>query len=410
MEEETTQQQNVKKLGIHLISNAIWAQTGYGGQAKLILPRLQALGYPVSMTGYYGLQGHTLKFNDMMVYPCGYHPYGMDVAAGNAKQEQADVLMTNVDVWVCEPAMFVDVPWVPWYPIDSGSINPLILSKLPQSFDRIAMSKFAQKMVQDAGLQSRYIPCSIDTKVFTPSDKKRALDEMNLHIPAKVPENAYLVSMVAMNKGAPSRKAFFQQFRAFKKFKDAHPEAVLYAHTIRCEHGEQGGINLVEICNFLGLQVNKDVLFPDPLLVINGYPDIFLNAVYNASDVFLSVTMGEGFGIPIVEAQAAGCPVIIGDWTSMSELLFSGWRVTKKEAHEQWTLLSAIQYDPSWEAIADRLEMAYQMRGNQEYRNRARDGALAYDVDKVVEKYWVPTLDAIAAKLKDRPKFIEAPK
>ncbi len=387
----------------------MWAQTGYGGQAKLVLPRLQAAGYPVSMTAYYGLQGHTLMSNDIMCFPCGYHPYGMDVAAGNCKQMGAEILMTNIDLWVCEPQMFLDCKWVPWYPVDSGSVNAMIKARLSSTYDRIAMSKFGQAAVEALGYKSHYVPCAIDTKVFTPVDRKEARAEMNLHIPYKVPDSAFLVCMVAMNKGAPSRKAFFQQFRAFKAFHDKHPDSVLYAHTIKSENGEQGGVNLVEICRFLGLEVNKDVLFPDPLLVVNGYPDVFLNSVYNAADVMLSVTMGEGFGIPIVEAQAAGCPVIVGDWTSMSELLFSGWKVAKNESNEVWTMLSAVQYDPHWQAIADRLEQAYHKAGNTKYRNTAREGALAYDVDNVVSKQWLPVLGAIAERINARPEFTEVP-
>jgi FkbM family methyltransferase len=39
------------------------------------------------------------------------------------------------------------------------------------------------------------------------------------------------------------------------------------------------------------------------------------------------------------------------------------------------------------------------MKGNEDYRKRARDGALAYDADKVAEKYWKPVLEKIAAKI-----------
>jgi glycosyltransferase involved in cell wall biosynthesis len=395
------------KMGIHMVTNAIWCQTGYGTQAKLVLPKMKELGYDISITAYYGLQGHTLQINDMTVCPVGYHPYGMDVAAGNTKQNQADVCMTNVDLWVCEPNSLKDVIWVPWFPIDSGTISSLIKARFPTNFARICMSKHGQKLVQEAGFDCEYIPCSVDTKVYRPGDRKAALDEVNKHIPEKIPEGSYIVSMVAMNKGNPSRKAFCQQMAAFKRLYDKHPEAVLYMHTIKSEMGEQGGVNLIEYCRFIGLTPGKNVFFPDALTVINGYPDIFLNAVYNASDVYLSVTMGEGFGIPIVEAQAAGCPVIIGDWTAMSELFASGWKVKKTEAQEVWTMLGAIQYDPNVDAIYDRLEKAYEMRGNQEYRDRATKGAQKYDIENVTEKFWKPVLEKINARVVDRPEFTD---
>ena len=77
----------------------------------------------------------------------------------------------------------------------------------------------------------------------------------------------------------------------------------------------------------------------------------------------------------------------------MSELCFSGWKVNKSEAVPDYHHgYDAFQYIPLPEAIAERLFKAYEMRGNQDYRSRARDGALAYDVDKVFDKYWIPVL------------------
>jgi glycosyltransferase involved in cell wall biosynthesis len=330
----------------------------------------------------------------------------MDVCAGNATLSGAKILMTCIDLWVCEPQMFGDRAWVPWYPIDSGSVNPLIKPKLPAAFDMIAMSKFGQRMVEEMGYTPHYAPCAVNTKIFLPGDRATALSDMNAHIPVKIPQDAFLVSLVQMNKGNPSRKAFYEQFKAFAELRKTHTDAVLYAHTITSEAGQQGGVNLIEMCKYLGLQPGKNVYFPDALSIINGYPDVFLNSVYNASDVLLSVTMGEGFGIPIIEAQASGCPVIVGDWTSMSELLFSGWSVDRDtEASEFWAVLGAVQYLPKWQAIADRLEMAYQKKGYDKLRRQAHKGALPYDIDTVVEKYWKPTLEIICEKLETRPTF-----
>jgi glycosyltransferase involved in cell wall biosynthesis len=408
MTEEFTVPQNLNnKTGIHWVGNAVWAQTGYGTQAKLLLPRFVKLGYGVTMTAYYGLQGHVLNFNGLNIFPCGYHPYGMDVCAANANISGAKILMTCIDLWVCEPQMFQGPHWVPWYPIDSGTVSTLIKTKIASAFDMISMSKFGQKMVEELGYKPRYAPCSFDPEVFKPMDRIAALNDVNQHIQFKIPKDVFVVSMVQMNKGNPSRKAFYEQFKAFKTLHNKHSDTALYCHSITSQAGEQAGINLIEMCKYIGLEPGKDVLFPDPLSILNGYPDIYLNAVYNASDVLSAVTMGEGFGIPIIEAQGAGCPVIVGDWTSMSELHCSGWKVDKSEASEFWTVLGAIQYLPKWEAIADRLESAYQMRGNQDYRDRAHDGAKAWEVDRVVEKYWKPALEEINARIQEYPVYTE---
>lgn len=397
-------------MSIHLASNAVWAQTGYGVQAKLMLPRFQKMGYGVSMTAYYGLQGHTLKINDMLVFPVGHHPYGQDVCAANAIMAQADILMTLVDIWVCEPQNYGKVPWVPYFPIDSGSVSPLIRLKLPSMFQGITFSKSAQKLIELEGFETLYVPHCVDTQVFHPIDRAAAFEDMNAHIPQKIDKDKFLVSMVAMNKGQPSRKAFTQHIRAFKELHDRHPDSAMYIHCTKGANGENGGVDLTAYCKFVGLEIGKDIFFPDELTILNGYPDEFLNSVYNASDVLASVTMGEGFGVPILEAQACGCPVITGDWTAMPEITFSGWKVHQSEAQEWWTTLGAIQYSPNWQAIHNCMEQAYQKKGNQFMRDKAFKGAKQFDADIVVEKYWRPALETIQKKLQERPVFSEVPK
>ncbi len=104
--------------------------------------------------------------------------------------------------------------------------------------------------------------------------------------------------------------------------------------------------------------------------------------------------------MPQLEAQAWGVPVICGDWTTMPEFCFSGWKVAKKDAEPVYTLQNTYQFLPHVEAIAEKLEAAYQMRSNPEYAKRAREGAKKYDIDKIVEKHWKPVLDKIEAKIK----------
>jgi glycosyltransferase involved in cell wall biosynthesis len=206
--------------------------------------------------------------------------------------------------------------------------------------------------------------------------------------------------MVAANKGNPSRKAFDSQFAGFAQFAKAHPDAVLYCHSAKAEHGENCGVNLPELAAYHGLIDGTNILFPDAYRNIIGFDDAYMRAVYSAADVTLMATMGEGFGIPIVEAQACGSPVIVGDWTANAELCFSGWKIDKPKAVPMWTALGTYQYHVMPGAVSDALEKAHTMRGNQDYRNRARKGALQYDADKVTEKYWKPYLEKLEAELR----------
>lgn len=379
-----------QNLNISWLSNAPWAGTGYGNQTRLFTPRIRDLGHDVSLTAFYGLEGAILNWHGMRVYPKAFHPYGQDIASAHAQHANADIMITLLDAWVCEPRNY-KVKWIPWYPVDMTPLPPPIRENVEKAHARIVFSRFGEQMTREAGLDCYYVPHGVETNVFMPIDRNKAREKV------KFPKDAFIVGMVAANKGNPSRKAFCQNIEAFAALKKKRKDAILYLHTCAAEHGENGGVNLVEYCNFIGLEPGKDVFFADQYQNVMGFPDEWMNALYNSFDVHLLVSMGEGFGIPILEAQSAGCPVIVGNWTSMPELCFSGWKV--EEANRVWTPLGAYQFDPNPAAIADALNMAYANKGNLKLRTKARQGALAYDADLITEKYWKPTLLDIAEKL-----------
>ena len=82
----------------------------------------------------------------------------------------------------------------------------------------------------------------------------------------------------------------------------------------------------------------------------------------------------------------------------MPELCFSGWKVDKADAIPDYTRQSSYQFLPRTEAIAEQLNAAY-LTASEMKRERARAGALAYDVRKVVQEYWRPVLQKIADRI-----------
>jgi glycosyltransferase involved in cell wall biosynthesis len=248
------------------------------------------------------------------------------------------------------------------------------------------MSKFGKRMAEMAGLDVWYVPHAVDTNIFKPLDRTEAREHL------KWPQDKFIVGMVAANKGNPSRKAFYEQIAAFAALHHEHPDTMMYLHT---DAGLNGGdvVNLHKFINRMGLKIGEDVLIADAYMYGLGYPDQFMVDAYNAMDVLTNVSLGEGFGIPILEAQACGTPVIVGDWTSMSELCFAGWKVLKEEAVPVYhDYFDAFQWQATTAAIYDRMEQAYAAKGDYELRNQARRGALPYDADSVTRRYWKPIL------------------
>lgn len=386
---------------INWMSNAPWANTGYGNQTRVFVPRLRALGHQIICTAFYGLEGAILNWDGVPVYPKGRDTYGNDVGAAHTASYGARVIITLIDAWVMQPDMLQlhGVRWVPWFPVDMEPIPPPVAKHIKKAYRRVVFSRFAERMVHDAGLDCSYVPHGIDTDVYKPiTDETQAEIREKLRLPG----DKFIVGTVAANKGTPSRKALPEMLEAFALFHQKHPDTAFYIHTYKGENGEFQGVNLPEACAAFGLEVGTDVLFPDQYQMLIGFADPYINALYNAFDVFLLPSMGEGFGIPIVEAQAAGCPVIISSWTSMEELCFAGWQIPRRYSHIEgyppieeggyYTPLASKQFKPDIGPIVEALEQAYSGARSAELKKRAVKGARLYDADRVVRKYWRPFL------------------
>ena len=96
--------------------------------------------------------------------------------------------------------------------------------------------------------------------------------------------------------------------------------------------------------------------------------------IYSSLDVLLNPATGEGFGIPVLEAQACGTPVIVTDFSAMQEVCGAGWRV---EHSQWWTGQQSWQAQPHVADIVEALEACYHRSTAQVPRIEAGPGARA---------------------------------
>jgi glycosyltransferase involved in cell wall biosynthesis len=377
-------------------SNAPWAATGYGVQTRIFAPRIRDLGHDVAISAFYGLEGSSIKWQGMDVFPRAFHPYGMDVVGMHALSHKADVVISLVDAWVMDNERISKsgAKWVPWFPVDHDPVPPRVAHAVSHAYAPIVYAKHAQDACAKAGINAAYVPHGVETATYKPVDDAKRRFGFD--------DDAFVVGLVAANKGKPSRKALPTQIEAFRRFHARHPEAVLYLHTHLMP--DMDGLDIPAI--FKALDVPEDaVRVCDQYRNIMGYADEVMAALYSSMDVLASVTMGEGFGVPIIEAQACGTPVIVGGWTAMPELLGAGWQV---DDAERWlTPMDAFQYQPTVEGVLDALEAAYDSRGDTTLATTAREFAMQYDADTVTRDYWAPVLadieDSLASPTSEAP-------
>jgi glycosyltransferase involved in cell wall biosynthesis len=374
------------------ISNAPWSPSGYGGQANLFVPRLQALGHDMAIACNHGLNGAKLEWNGgVTCYPSDFD-WGNHTIRTYQDHHKADLTITLHDAWVMKPQAWpAGTRSAIWAPVDHWPLPAQVEVVLRNpSIYPIAMSRFGEQMMSQRGLQPLYVPHGIDTTVFNPQPENKAAIRAELGIP----EDAFLVGMVAANQGNPSvsRKGFPQALQAFSRFAHDHKDAWMYMHTTSRPTRGDNGINLEILSVATGCPADRLRFPPENALQLGMTQDVVAN-IYAAFDVLLNPAMGEGFGIPIIEAQACGVPVIASDHSAMTELTHAGTLVS---GDPYWDALQMAWFiSPAVDSIHAALENEYERRDDQKLRAAAVAFAGQYDADLVTVNHWEPALERL---------------
>jgi glycosyltransferase involved in cell wall biosynthesis len=372
-------------------SNAAFAPTGYGQQTAVFASRLKE-HYDLVVSSFFGLEGSSINWNGITHLPGIGTSYGNEAIREHAAMFfdgdlRGGLVLTLMDVWVLESRIWQQLNVASWVPVDHEPCPGPVRAFFERTgATPIAMSRFGEEQLQD--LDPLYVPHGIETDTYKPQPKDEAREQVGL------PKDEFIVGMVAANKGNPSRKCFAEAFQAFAEFHRKHPDSRLYLHTEIT--GRFQGVDLQALLHATGVPLEK-VSFADQYRQV--YMPIkpeTMARLYSSMDVLLAPSAGEGFGIPVVEAQSCGVPVIVSDFSAQPELVGAGWTV---EGIKHYTPIGSWQFKPSVPSITDALEDAYRHGASAE---KAREKALEYDADRVLEEYLLPALETVQERLDAR--------
>lgn len=371
-------------------SNAPWTSTAYGQQTALFAPLLRDLGHEVIISAFFGLNGGTLTWEGITVLPSASSgdEYGAWALVDHMKDVKADVAITLSDIWVFDPSRFEDLPVAHWIPVDCTPLSCMDKMCLQISGARtVAMSRFGEGELKAAGFEPLYVPHGIaDAFLGELPDRETARAELCVG-------DRFAIGINAANKDA-FRKGMAEQFYAFAQLHAKHPDTVLLVHGLA---HEKGAIDLPSLAKSLGIE--DAVQYPDPYAYRSGQIDVaYLVSWYRALDLYSGAACAEGFGLPIVEAQACGTPVVVSDVSAMSELCGAGWTVKTEPfwnpAHNSWW------GKPLTGDILRVYERAYQRgKAYEDRRRKAREFAQGYESGRVLREHWKPALELIEAGL-----------
>lgn len=367
--------------------------TGYGTQTALLVPRLQKAGHEIYV---YALDhvGEALQHNGVTVFGANGDVHGT-LIADMATRVNADIVISLKNLHVLDPGTLrqMGIPWCPLVMVETEPLARMDLMYMPFTTQPLAVTRHGQRSLAMEGIQALYTPFGIDTEAFQPGDKLTARKKLNL------PESAFIAAFVGANQTRPSRKALEPLLIAWASMVEQDREALLWLHTDM--EGRFQGVDLNAMLQVLGIPQANWRSTDQTAYWVGGVPVDYLRTLYVASDVLVNPTVGGGFELTMVEAAACGTPVIACDFTAMHETALAGWKIATRGAHRggaiTWDARGGFVFQPSPEGILTALNLSADKHDDSDLQQKARERAMRYNIDTVIEQHWLPALMQIDA-------------
>lgn len=196
--------------------------------------------------------------------------------------------------------------------------NSINLADYPVAYTNYGhneIMKAARELNVDKELEQKMdvIYHGVNMDDFYPIAEEERQEFRDKYFKGAIYEHTFIVTVVARNQ---MRKDLPRAMAIFKEFKKRRPDAFLYLH---CQVNDVWG-NLQEYARNWDLQFGKDWGVPSNFNANTGFSVSTLNKIYNASDVILSTTLGEGWGFYNTEGMATKTIVVAPDNTVHPEL------------------------------------------------------------------------------------------
>jgi len=256
--------------------------------------------------------------------------------------------------------------WLPVEKIGANSTHTDALNKLRHV---AVVSDFAYQSFKDKVSCNLYkIYHQVDTSIYKPLPK----------------EKTGIFTVIRTDKNQP-RKLWWLTFKVWQQFSKDKTDVKFIAKT---NPFDCTGKNLIETVKKLGIESsvvwNADFVTQEKM-----------NSLYSGSNVFLSTSGSEGFGLALAEASASGLPVVAPNYPPIDEILNfgkSGRLIDIKETF--WSDYLKVNYDAiDIDNAVKHLNELYDMwkNNNQELIDigqQGRDYVVGrYDIERVIDSW-----------------------
>jgi glycosyltransferase involved in cell wall biosynthesis len=295
--------------------------TGQGNVAKHLLQFMTEFGYELEVCAW--------NHFDQQKYPYTIHtsdandPFSIRKMKDLIMNGEYDAIFINADIGpinefeeeiTYEAKRRRNVPVIVYTCVDGDVLPSSPIARLHIIDQVVAFCEHSrgimQKYVPTLDMNVIYHGCEPDVFYPLSPEQRREVRKNTFGID----DDTFIVLNVNRNQW---RKDLGRTMMIFHEFHKQHPKSKLCIHAKQLDLG--GCLPMMAEC--IGMTQDEVGFPPSSFRVQEGLPRKALNLLYNAADVFMSTTTGEGFGLTTTEAMSAGLPVIMPRNTSNIEFL-----------------------------------------------------------------------------------------
>jgi glycosyltransferase involved in cell wall biosynthesis len=352
-----------------------------------------------------------LNLNGITVYPClPGDDNGGRTAQIIFQNWRPDVFVTLYDIWMGaynreENGELVGIHpfWLPIVMADHEPIPEATLLCARHAYRVISPTKYCYDQFAANGVDSEYIPLGVNNSVYKPvesAEQKKECRAMvneqavpfNMNNRTSIDEDSFLIMVAGANKD-PYRKNFPGMFASIQLALNQCPE--MASHLRVYVHSWMKQARDIPHCAKM-LGVDGFCRGTGDFHNLCGTPDYVMAKYFGAADVFLHLSEGGGFEIPMLEALSCGLPIIGSDFIGMSEFVRgNGWPIPPRIKY--MSPLDACQVKVDENIAADAIVDAYlHPEKRKEFGRLGREFSLHFSHDLMNER-WFSLFERIRA-------------
>jgi glycosyltransferase involved in cell wall biosynthesis len=205
---------------------------------------------------------------------------------------------------------------VVYFPVDSEYHDSSWYSNFDIVSKAVTYTKFGKAVVNHADcapdLDLDIIPHGVNQKMFYKKFSSRRDAKVHLFGNSRNPDSFMFLNA---NRNQP-RKRLDVTLEGFKLFAEGKDDVLIHMHCgIVDSH-----IDIARMAK--RFDIESKLVLTNMSTGVQRVSDDMLNDIYNASDVGLNTSMGEGWGLTSIEHAMTGAPQIVPDHSACSEIFY----------------------------------------------------------------------------------------